>query len=242
MPSQPSIIIARRNLSVLGGELYRRRVAASLTDLERSFFELIATRRPHVIIVDLSDGGAGGLETIKKIRRRTRIPIVLVHCAADPEAKFFRRAGASGCIIAPVEMAELNDTLHEVLKQAGVADPADCCSRTRYRFGQVIFEPDRNRLSNPSGASVKLTTLENDALFLLVTNARRVCTRVQMADLLYGKDQPASERAIDLVINRLRKKLAVISGRECESFVKTEFRRGYAFASDVVDLDSDVAA
>ena len=69
-----------------------------------------------------------------------------------------------------------------------------------------------------------------------------MCSRDKIADILYGKDKPVSARAIDVVINRLRKKLGAISGRDGEGLLKTEFRRGYVFVANVVELTPEVAA
>lgn len=238
----PVIVIAHRNFSFPRDEIGHWEGGIPAAQRERNFFELVIARRPDVIVVDLTDDGGGGLETIKKIRGRTRIPIVVVHRPEDPALENYRPAGASDSIAAPLEMVELNRTIRRVLKQIDTPHPPARFEGSKYRFSDVIFEPDGNSLRNSRGESAKLTTLENYALFHLVSNARQVCGRDKIADILYGKDKPVSARAIDVVINRLRKKLAAISGRDGESLLKTEFRRGYVFVSDVVEVTPEVAA
>jgi DNA-binding response OmpR family regulator len=51
--------------------------------------------------------------------------------------------------------------------------------------------------------------------------------------MLYGRHRPTSDRAIDTIVNRLRKKLVSVGGPTAEDVVKTEFRRGYVFVADV---------
>jgi len=53
-----------------------------------------------------------------------------------------------------------------------------------------------------------------------------------LAEALYGKHRPATDRAIDVVVNRLRTKLRSI-GESTQHLIKTEFRRGYRFVSDI---------
>jgi len=55
---------------------------------------------------------------------------------------------------------------------------------------------------------------------------------VALAEALYGKHRPATDRAIDVVVNRLRTKLRTVS-ESTEHLIKTEFRRGYRFVSDI---------
>jgi DNA-binding response OmpR family regulator len=239
----PTILITHKNFSFPRDEAGHFEGRISVAQRERNFFELVVARRPDVIVVDLTDGGGGGgLETIKKIRGRTRIPIVVVHRPEDPALKSYRPAGAADNIAAPLDMGEFSRTIRRVLKQVENPHPPARFEGSKYRFGDVLFEPDGNSLRNGSGECAKLTTLENYALFHLVANARQVCSRDRIADILYGKDKPVSARAIDVVINRLRKKLDTISGRDGESLLKTEFRRGYVFVANVVDLTPEVAA
>ena len=65
------------------------------------------------------------------------------------------------------------------------------------------------------------------------TNPWEIQTRLALAEALYGKHRPATDRAIDVVVNRLRTKLRSI-GEPTQHLIKTEFRRGYRFVSDIV--------
>jgi len=60
-----------------------------------------------------------------------------------------------------------------------------------------------------------------------------VCSRAEIAKTLYGSHQPTTDRAIDMIVNRLRKKLDQIDDVEGGKLIKTEFRRGYVLGSDV---------
>ena len=62
-----------------------------------------------------------------------------------------------------------------------------------------------------------------------------LCTRSEIADLLYGPGHSVGDRAIDVVVTRLRKKLVLAAGIDAEQLVKTEFRRGYLFVADVAE-------
>jgi len=60
-------------------------------------------------------------------------------------------------------------------------------------------------------------------------------------ELLYGPEHTVGDRAIDVVVNRLRKKLVSVGGPDAEHLIKTEFRRGYLLVSDVATLPHEAS-
>jgi DNA-binding response OmpR family regulator len=60
-----------------------------------------------------------------------------------------------------------------------------------------------------------------------------LCTRDAIAEALYGSQRPSSDRAVDVIVTRLRKKLATLAGPVAQRLIKTEFRRGYVFVAEV---------
>ena len=83
----------------------------------------------------------------------------------------------------------------------------------------------------PSGKFTQLTTAESRLLAHFAANPWKTQTRTMLAEALYGQHRPATDRAIDVVVNRLRAKLRSIGG-STQYLIKTEYRRGYRFASD----------
>jgi DNA-binding response OmpR family regulator len=81
-----------------------------------------------------------------------------------------------------------------------------------------------------------LTTSEARLLAHFVSRPWTLCTRSEIAELLYGIEHSVGDRAIDVVVNRLRKKLVLAGGIDAEQLIKTEFRHGYLLATDVATL------
>jgi DNA-binding response OmpR family regulator len=83
-------------------------------------------------------------------------------------------------------------------------------------------------------------------LLHFVSHPWRLASRAEITEALYRGDRAAGDRAIDIVINRLRHKLAILRGRGAEALIKTEYRRGYLFVANVTtaaaDNDTDAAA
>jgi DNA-binding response OmpR family regulator len=231
MPGSSTIIIARDDLSIPGSEQDRQNRRS--TEIEKRFFELIWESRPDVVVLDLSHvKGAKGIEAIRKIRNKCSIPILVVCAEADPHQSEYRIAGAAECMHAPVDILMFNRTIQNIIRLTRQFEINPAQSRI-FTFNGMIFRPDQNTLNGQNGSSVKLTTSENDVLRYFLSRIGKACSRTQIAESLYGRHRPTSDRAIDVIINRLRKKLAFVQGRNVQDVVKTEFRRGYMFVAEV---------
>ena len=100
-------------------------------------------------------------------------------------------------------------------------------------FSGLTLHPHENRLTGADGSTVKLTTSENRVLLHFVSHPWALCTRDALAEVLYGSHRPTSDRAVDVIVTRLRKKIATLGGPAAQRLIKTEFRRGYVFVAEV---------
>jgi DNA-binding response OmpR family regulator len=105
----------------------------------------------------------------------------------------------------------------------------------------VNFYPGRNLLTAPASDNIDLTTSEARLLTHFVSRPWTLCTRSEIGELLYGPEHSVGDRAIDVVVNRLRKKLVLAGGIDAEQLIKTEFRRGYLLATDVAMLPHEAS-
>jgi two-component system, OmpR family, response regulator len=233
MPGTSTIAIAREDLSIPGMEEAKHSSCADPSDIERRFFELVRDNRPDVVVLDLSNTRGNGVEAILKIRQRCAVPVLVVCEASDPRAHDYRIAGAAECISAPVDIVLLNEAILNIKRVIGAGNPAPTPQPEAFAFAGMTFRPDQSALSGPNGSSIKLTTSENDLLSHFLSRARAVCSRAEIAETLYGRHRPTSDRAIDIIVNRLRKKLASLQGPSADDLVKTKFRRGYLLAARV---------
>lgn len=97
-------------------------------------------------------------------------------------------------------------------------------------------------LAGKDGALVELTRTEGCLLAHFLSKPGTLCTRQEIGGLLYGPDYPIGDRALDIVVNRLRNKLLLLGGPAGWCLIKTEFRRGYALTADVMALPHEPAA
>jgi len=231
MPAATTIIIAREDFSIPGGE--DRNIEAEPVALEDRFFHLLREAKPDVVVVDLSRANGSGAGMILKIRRQSSVPILVV-CEPDGEReRDYRIAGAAECIATPVDVVKLNEVLQQIVRVNSQAIPQPTRAAEMLSFAGVTFKPHQNLILAPDGSKVRLTTAEGRLLTHFATNPWETQSRPALAEALYGKHRPATDRAIDVVVNRLRTKLRSI-GEPTQHLINTEFRSGYRFVSDTV--------
>lgn len=231
MPAATTIVIAREDFSIPGGEDHTSEVNAA--SLESRFFNLLREAKPDAVVLDLSRANGSGASMILKIRRQSSVPILVVCEAGAKSEKDYRIAGAAECIASPVDVVTLNEVLQQIVRVNGQATAPPAREAEALSFAGVTFKPHQNLVCCPDGAKIHLTTAESRLLTHFATNPWEIQTRLALAEALYGKHRPATDRAIDVVVNRLRTKLRSI-GEPTQHLIKTEFRRGYRFVSDIV--------
>ena len=236
MSSATTILFAREDLSIPGSAEIGIPGSNQSASVQAHFFELISRSSPDVIVLDFSRAPAAGTNTILTVRRRTEIPILVVCSPEQSEIEDYRIAGAADCIAAPVDIVGLNQTIQRIVRVRGRGTPVSSRAPDNFRFGGVCFSPGRNLLTGPAGNNIDLTTSEARLLAHFVSRPWTLCTRSEIAELLYGPEHSVGDRAIDVVVNRLRKKLVLAGGIDAEQLIKTEFRHGYLLATDVTTL------
>ena len=231
-----TIVVAREDLSIPGATDTGNGAASSAADIEARFFNVVRQFNPDVVVLDLTGSPSNGTETILKIRHRTGVPILVVCEPSDPLMREYCLAGAAESMQAPVDIMQLNQTVQQIIqlsKNSREAMRAEPSQTQPVIFSGLTLTPHENRLTRADGTTVKLTTSENRVLVHFVSNPWTLCTRDALAEMLYGSRRPTSDRAVDVIVTRLRKKIATLGGPAAQRLIKTEFRRGYVFVADV---------
>jgi two-component system OmpR family response regulator len=231
-----TIVVSLEDLSIPGAVDAGRNAAFSAADIEARFFNVVRQHNPDVIVLDLTGLPNNGTGTILKIRRRTGVPILVVCDPDDPLTREYCLAGAAEAMQAPVDIMQLNQTVQQIIqlsKSSRDVVGAEPSPTQPVLFSGLTLHPHENRLVGADGSTAKLTTSENRVLVHFVSNPWTLCTRDALAEALYGPRRPTSDRAVDVIVTRLRKKIASLGGPAAQRLIKTEFRRGYVFVAEV---------
>ena len=188
----------------------------------------------NIVVLDLMLPGEIGFDFARWLRATAEVPIVMLTAMGDETDRIIGlELGADDYVAKPFNPRELLARIRAVLRRAGeqsAAPKAETGTRN-LRFAGWILEPARRRLLNPDGVEVPLTGGEYDLLVALVERANRVLTRDMLLDLLRGRQAGPFDRAIDVAVSRLRRKLED-DGRHAQ-IIKTVRGGGYVLAATV---------
>jgi len=162
---------------------------------------------PDLVILDLMLPGMDGLEVCRRLRREPeteQLPIVILSAKGE-EADIVAglELGADDYITKPFRPRVLVARIRAVLRRKQIAIPEESSAM---RLGELEIDPARHEVW-VAGEPVRLTLTEFRVLHALVRRPGWVLTRQQIAAAVYGEEEPEVDRAIDVQIVALRKKL-----------------------------------
>jgi two-component system OmpR family response regulator len=187
----------------------------------------------HTVLLDLVMPGEDGLALARQIRQRSNVPIIMLTGKGELIDRVVGlESGADDYVTKPFELRELLARIRAVLRRTGETDDrvADSTAKS-YKFSGWILETARRRLLDPNGTEVSITGGEYELLVALLDRPNRVLTRDMLLDLLRGRQAGPFDRAIDVAVSRLRRKLED-DGRHAQ-LIKTVRGGGYVLSTPV---------
>ncbi len=153
-----------------------------------------------LLILDVMMPGESGFDLAKSLRTTSSVPILML-TARDETAMRIEglQIGADDYVAKPFEPRELSLRINNILKRA---QPAALAPVESVRFGDFMFHIGRGELKRGDD-SVRLTDRERDMLRVLAAAPGETVPRLSLA----GNDPAANERAVDVQVNRLRRKI-----------------------------------
>jgi two-component system response regulator RegX3 len=157
-----------------------------------------------IVLLDLMLPGLPGTEVCRQLRSRSGVPIIMLTAKdAEVDKVVGLELGADDYVTKPYSARELVARIRAVLRRRGeVEAPAD----SALEAGPVRMDVDRHVVS-VDGEPVALPLKEFDLLELLMRNAGRVLTRVQLIDRVWGSDYVGDTKTLDVHVKRLRAKI-----------------------------------
>jgi DNA-binding response OmpR family regulator len=190
-----------------------------------------------LVILDLRLKGEDGMQIARRLREESAIPILMLTGRAEEADRVMGlELGADDYLTKPFSPRELLARIRALLRRAKAqATVADAVAKVRaYRFGGWELNIGLRKLKSPQGEMVDLTNGEFRILAAFLSAPQRILTRDQLLDLSRVHNAEVYDRAIDIQILRLRRKIEPDPAKP--RFIKTERGAGYVFsvAVDVV--------
>jgi two-component system, OmpR family, response regulator len=196
--------------------------------------EAMAAHDYALVVLDLMMPGEDGLTILRSLDRETG-PAVILHSVIgeDVDRIVGLEMGADDYVAKPANPRELLARIRSVLRRSGSGEKgatAKIPERSFLRFAGWRLDPIVRQLYDPENVIINLSDGEFRLLLALVERPRRVLTRDMLLDLSRGPMAEHFDRAIDVQMSRLRKKLAR-PGRE--ELIRTIRNEGYMFVAEV---------
>jgi DNA-binding response OmpR family regulator len=193
---------------------------------------LAQARREHpdLIVLDLLLPDENGLEVCRSLRAldETRsIPILMVTSLDKPSDKVSGLdQGADDYMVKPVDVTELLARIRALLRRR-LWEPESGNGGAAITLDGFVIQPDRLAVTRDGSGAVQLTALEFKLLYQLASRPDETFSRAALQALVWGNGQGNTERAVDVLVNRLRSKLGELPGGT--GIVRTVRGVGYRF-------------
>lgn len=232
MQGDPHILVVdddRELRQLLAKYLRKHGMRVDVAETGAQMHRVLATMNIDLVVLDRVMPGQDGLELCREIRTMSRVPVILLTLlGSDGDRILGFDVGADDYVQKPFNPDELLARIKAVLRRANelpmrnALQPYDVLVFDGWKLDRT-----RRRLTSRDGVRVVLTDGEFDLLLAFAEHPQIVLTREQLLDLARGRSAIAFDRAIDMQIARLRRKIEF--DPQQPRLIRTVRNKGYIF-------------
>ncbi|MDR6990361.1 response regulator [Luteimonas sp. 3794] len=204
------------------------RAADGATALDR----LLAQAPADLVVLDWMMPGEDGLSVCRRLAGSDMAVLMLSALDTPPDRVIGLEVGADDYLAKPFDPRELLARVRALLRRGHQLRQQACAPAVGYIFQGWTLRIDLRTLAAPDGSDISLTAGEFGLLAAFVERAGRVLARERLMALTHGDAAEPFDRAIDLAISRLRRKLAQAHA-DGRTLIQTLRGEGYRFTAHV---------
>jgi DNA-binding response OmpR family regulator len=187
--------------------------------------EILESRPPHLVVLDLMLPEVGGLEITRWLRARGDIPIIMLTArGAESDRILGLELGADDYVVKPFSPQELVSRVKALLRRAYGSTTTE--NGGPLEFESLWIDPE-TRVVEVEGEVIELTAKEFDLLWELARRPRRVFNRDQLLDRVWGLTEYIDPSTVTVHVHRLREKIETNPSKP--RHIQTVWGVGYKF-------------
>jgi two-component system, OmpR family, response regulator ResD len=184
---------------------------------------ILETQSPSLVVLDVMLPGINGLDLCQWIRTHSSLPVILLTARGEEADRIVGlELGADDYVTKPFSPRELAVRVKNVLRRTVGGDPR----AEVFRFGAIEIDGSSREVTR-AGERLRLTAREFDLLFFLAGHPRRVFSRDQLMNRVWGYEAALDTGTVTVHIRRLREKIEEDAARP--RFLETVWGVGYRF-------------
>jgi len=187
-----------------------------------------------LVLLDLGLPGEDGLALTRHIRSRSNVGVIIVTGSGESVDRVVGlELGADDFVAKPFDLRELLARIRSVMRRTAnpVDAPSEAAADAELRFAGWRLNTQSRRLFSPLGDEVTLTTGEYDLLHAFTANPNKVLSRDQLLQATRNRDAAPYDRAIDMQVTRLRRKIE--EDPDHPVLIKSVRGAGYLFTASI---------
>lgn len=208
---------------------YRVTAVADGREMDRA----LGDARIDLVILDVMLPGEDGLSLCRRLRANSGIPIIVLSARGDEIDRVLGlEMGADDYIAKPFNPREVLARIRAVLRRSDRHENREeTASHRVFIFSGFAVDTAWRVVLDPKGSRISVTDAEFDLLKTFCARPGKLLTRDQLIDLTQGRAAGPMERSIDILVARLRRKMAL--GDLDPDFIRTVRSGGYLFTPAV---------
>ncbi|WMJ90426.1 response regulator [Anaerocolumna sp. MB42-C2] len=191
---------------------------------------LAVSQNPDIVVLDLGLPDMDGVDVIKKLRKVSQIPIIIISARGHDREKIEALdAGADDYLTKPFSVPELLARIRVILRHKSYAVIPDIEVNSSFKIKDLIIDTDKHRVWI-NEQEIRLTPNEYKVLVLLARNQGKVLTHKYIAENIWGGMLSSDTKSLRVCMGNLRRKLGEDPSQP--EYIITEIGVGYRLVDE----------